>query len=44
MAMSSLVPFVLLITTAYANPDANRLFEDLLSDYNKLVRPVPFEC
>lgn len=23
-----------------ANPDANRLFEDLLSDYNKLVRPV----
>lgn len=23
-----------------ANPDANRLFEDLLSGYNKLVRPV----
>lgn len=23
-----------------ANPNANRLFEDLLSDYNKLVRPV----
>ena len=22
------------------NPDAKRLYDDLLSDYNKLVRPV----
>ena len=24
----------------YGNPDAKRLFDDLLSSYNKLVRPV----
>ena len=23
-----------------ANPDARRLFDDLLSDYNRLIRPV----
>ncbi|CAI4221447.1 unnamed protein product [Auanema sp. JU1783] len=28
------------ILLARANRDANRLFEDLLADYNKLVRPV----
>ena len=26
--------------TAGANPDAKRLYDDLLSDYNKLIRPV----
>ena len=36
-------PFIssLLVTVgAQANPDAKRLFDDLLSSYNKLVRPV----
>ena len=36
-------PFIssLLVTVgAPANPDAKRLFDDLLSSYNKLVRPV----
>lgn len=24
----------------YANPDAKRLYDDLLSNYNRLIRPV----
>ena len=28
------------VVLATANRDANRLFEKLLADYNKLVRPV----
>ena len=31
---------VALANISLANPDANRLFEHLLADYNKLVRPV----
>lgn len=28
---------------ANANPDANRLYEDLMMTYNKIVRPVANE-
>jgi Neurotransmitter-gated ion-channel ligand binding domain. len=31
---------LILTTTVLANPDAKRLYDDLLSNYNKLVRPV----
>nr|ACF60610.1 nicotinic acetylcholine receptor alpha subunit [Ancylostoma caninum] len=31
---------VAMYAISHANRDANRLFEDLLADYNKLVRPV----
>ncbi|XP_046430728.1 LOW QUALITY PROTEIN: nicotinic acetylcholine receptor alpha1 [Neodiprion pinetum] len=37
MAMSCLVPA---IPGAEANPDAKRLYDDLLSNYNRLIRPV----
>ena len=30
----------LAVGTTTANPDAKRLYDDLLSNYNKLVRPV----
>lgn len=39
----TLVTLVLLATappTVRANPDARRLYDDLLSDYNRLIRPV----
>lgn len=29
-----------LITITFANPDAKRLYDDLLSNYNRLIRPV----
>ena len=29
-----------LIGVAHANPDAKRLYDDLLSNYNRLIRPV----
>ncbi|KAL1453354.1 hypothetical protein WDU94_007495 [Cyamophila willieti] len=31
---------LILTTTVLGNPDAKRLYDDLLSNYNKLVRPV----
>ncbi|KAF0303163.1 Acetylcholine receptor subunit alpha-like [Amphibalanus amphitrite] len=31
---------LLAVLPATANPDASRLYDDLLSNYNKLVRPV----
>ena len=34
-----LSPFCILLD-CNANPDAKRLYDDLLSNYNKLVRPV----
>lgn len=37
MAMSCLVST---IPSAEANPDAKRLYDDLLSNYNRLIRPV----
>ena len=30
----------LMFTGSCGNPDAKRLYDDLLSNYNKLVRPV----
>ncbi|KAF1768543.1 hypothetical protein GCK72_000355 [Caenorhabditis remanei] len=35
-----LLIFLLLSPSTQTNRDANRLFEDLIADYNKLVRPV----
>lgn len=37
-----LVMFLFLLpeTVCAGNPDAKRLYDDLLSNYNKLVRPV----
>lgn len=32
--------YIFLQPIVYCNTDASRLFEDLLVDYNKLVRPV----
>jgi hypothetical protein len=29
-----------LVTSSQANPDAKRLYDDLLSNYNRLIRPV----
>jgi hypothetical protein len=29
-----------LVYPAYGNPDAKRLYDDLLSNYNRLIRPV----
>ncbi|CRL05582.1 CLUMA_CG018218, isoform A [Clunio marinus] len=34
------VIIVSLLTIAQANPDAKRLYDDLLSNYNRLIRPV----
>ncbi|KAM7361094.1 nicotinic acetylcholine receptor alpha2 isoform 2-T7 [Cochliomyia hominivorax] len=35
-----LVIFILLCESVQANPDAKRLYDDLLSNYNRLIRPV----
>lgn len=35
-----MVLFLKLFTVCAGNPDAKRLYDDLLSNYNKLVRPV----
>lgn len=32
--------FLLLCSLTVANPDAKRLYDDLLSNYNRLIRPV----
>lgn len=34
------VIIVSFLTVARANPDAKRLYDDLLSTYNRLIRPV----
>jgi nicotinic acetylcholine receptor len=34
------ISFLLFASGTFANPDAKRLYDDLLSNYNKLVRPV----
>ncbi|EFO18871.2 hypothetical protein LOAG_09624 [Loa loa] len=34
------LPCIFFLSIVHCNKDANRLFEDLLVDYNKLVRPV----
>jgi nicotinic acetylcholine receptor len=35
-----LVSLASLVTPALADQDAKRLYEDLLTDYNRLIRPV----
>jgi len=35
-----LLVLLLLCETVQANPDAKRLYDDLLSNYNRLIRPV----
>ncbi|CAH1971717.1 unnamed protein product [Acanthoscelides obtectus] len=42
MKTLTIVTFTLLVNSlgCYCNPDAKRLYDDLLSNYNKLVRPV----
>lgn len=35
-----LVSLTSLVTPALADQDAKRLYEDLLTDYNRLIRPV----
>lgn len=32
---------ILTVGICYGNPDAKRLYDDLLSNYNRLIRPVP---
>lgn len=34
------VMIVSVLTLVRANPDAKRLYDDLLSNYNRLIRPV----
>lgn len=34
------IEYTLLFAGCCGNPDAKRLYDDLLSNYNKLVRPV----
>jgi nicotinic acetylcholine receptor len=38
-AAAALVALVAL-TAVHGNPDAKRLYDDLLSNYNRLIRPV----
>lgn len=32
--------FLFVFGVCYGNPDAKRLYDDLLSNYNRLIRPV----
>lgn len=36
----SLIILILSVGICYSNPDAKRLYDDLLSNYNRLIRPV----
>ena len=38
--MITLVLLLIVTTSTRANPDAKRLYDDLLSNYNRLIRPV----
>jgi len=38
--MFSLIILILSVGICYSNPDAKRLYDDLLSNYNRLIRPV----
>ncbi|VDN05347.1 unnamed protein product [Thelazia callipaeda] len=40
VTLDLLILYIILLPAVSGNADANRLFEDLLADYNKLVRPV----
>jgi hypothetical protein len=39
-AINSYIVYLLGVIGCSGNPDAKRLYDDLLSNYNKLVRPV----
>lgn len=38
--LSAAIALLLLVRLGDANPDAKRLYDDLLSTYNRLIRPV----
>jgi len=41
MFLSPVVAIVIFfVVCTLANPDAKRLYDDLLADYNRLIRPV----
>ncbi|CAG9802119.1 unnamed protein product [Chironomus riparius] len=40
LLQSEMIVIFALVSVCAANPDAKRLYDDLLSNYNKLVRPV----
>lgn len=40
ICLSFFIPFLDFVSGCSGNPDAKRLYDDLLSNYNKLVRPV----
>lgn len=39
--MIHLILPILAAGLCHGNPDAKRLYDDLLSNYNRLIRPVP---
>lgn len=40
MSAFSILILLTVCSVCYANPDAKRLYDDLLSNYNRLIRPV----
>lgn len=40
MSRTFLLIFLFIFGVCYCNPDAKRLYDDLLSNYNRLIRPV----
>ena len=40
VCLTSVLLLLLLVSVSEANPDAKRLYDDLLSHYNRLIRPV----
>ncbi|KAJ8714708.1 hypothetical protein PYW07_002933 [Mythimna separata] len=40
MSRTVLLIFLFIFGVCYCNPDAKRLYDDLLSNYNRLIRPV----
>lgn len=40
MVLKFLLICLFFVLTIHANPDAKRLYDDLLSNYNRLIRPV----
>ncbi|CAH1637195.1 unnamed protein product [Spodoptera littoralis] len=40
MSRTFLLVFLFVFGVCYCNPDAKRLYDDLLSNYNRLIRPV----
>lgn len=38
--LPAFIILILSVRISYGNPDAKRLYDDLLSNYNRLIRPV----